>query len=264
MGKKNTATEVAVVPAVPAEVQGNVATVDNLLSQAVAQGLPIEQMERLLAMREKMLAERARAAFIQAMAQFQADCPVIEKTKVVLNKDGKTQRYRYAPMDSIVKQIQGPLGKAQLSYRFEVEQKPEVKEIKVICHLTHVLGHTESSYFSVPIGSSEFMTSPQAFASALTFAKRYSLLNLLGISTGDEDTDATDVKKEAAPRSEKSKIVFLLRTLGVPHKTQPEIAAGVEKFTGLMLNDKNLEAIVVKLEAAVRQNNLDAGTVTID
>jgi ERF superfamily len=101
------------------------------------------------------------------------------------------------------------------------------------------------------------MTAPQKYASALTFAKRYSLINILGIATGDEDTDATDVGKEKGAKSPKSKIVFLLKTLGDDTKTKESIADAVIKHTGLDLEEANLVEIVSRLEVLVRQKNED-------
>jgi hypothetical protein len=46
------------------------------------------------------------------------------------------------------------------------------------------------------------MNEQQKYASALTFAKRYSFCNSLGILTGDEDTDGrTDREKPVAPNA---------------------------------------------------------------
>src|SRR3990167_10453941 len=109
------------------------------------------------------------------MSVFQDSCPVIKKTKKVLNKDGRTVRYQYAPLDSIVEQIKKPLKEAGVSYRWET--KNANGEITAICTVTHILGHSESSEFAVPIDKEGFMTAPQKYASALTFAKRYSLCN---------------------------------------------------------------------------------------
>lgn len=246
---------------VPAAAQQEVATVEGMIKQAIDKGLPLDQMERFLAMRERVMAERARAAYIQALAQFQAACPVIKKTKKVLNKDGKSVRYIYAPMDSIVEQIKKPLAEAALSYRFETEQKEGGKEIKAIAHVTHVLGHTESSYFIIPVDPESYMSAPQRLASALTFAKRYALLNALGISTGDEDTDATDVGKEPDVKSLKSKVMFLLKNLGINAKTKIELMPEVERLTGLKLEDKNLVQIVAKLEQKVIDKNHEDPTI---
>jgi len=242
-------------------MQERVQSVETIITQAIEKGVALDQMERFLDMRDRVLKEQARAAFVQAMAQFQAECPVIEKTKKVLNKNSTTTRYVYAPIDSIVKQIQKPVANAQLSYRFEVNQEPG--KIKAVCLVTHVLGHTESSSFEVPITNSEYMTNVQSVAAAMTFAKRYALLNALGISTGDEDTDATTTGKEAAPKSLKSQIVFALRALKQKANTKEEIAAGVEKYTGFILDEKNYPQIVDKLNSVIRQNDLDHETATI-
>lgn len=228
-------------------------TVEVLISQAIAQGLPVETMERLFTLREKVKAEQAREAFVEAVSHFQEACPIIEKTKKVLNKDGRSVRYQYAPLDAIAEQIKKPLADNGLSYKWEVENKPDL--INATCVVTHKLGHSERSSFEVPIDKEGFMTAPQKYASALTFAKRYSLLNILGISTGDEDTDAVDVGKESTAKSEKSKIMFLLKSLGEKNQTKEEIEEAITRLTGLAIVDENLAEIVSRLEVLVKERH---------
>jgi ERF superfamily protein len=236
-------------------VQREPASVDSFITQALNANVPIETMEKLFAMKEKHDAAQAKAAFVQALADFQHDCPKIAKTKKVMNKDGRSVRYQYAPLDTIIEQAKGALAKHGLSYRWET--KNEQGFITAVATVTHILGHSESSEFKVPIDTEGFMTAPQKYASALTFAKRYSLCNALGISTGDEDTDATDVKKEASVKSDKSKIMFLLRRLGHEPKAKEdkakkqEIEKAVEKMAQLKLVDENFNEIVLRLEALV-------------
>lgn len=232
-------------------VKGN--SVDALLSQAVANNVSVETMEKLFALREKVKAEQAKEAFTAAMADFQSDMPIIKKTKKVMNKDGRSVRYTFAPLDSIVDQIRKPLKTHGLSYRWET--KNEEKNIKAICTVTHGMGHSESSEFEVPIDTEGYMTAPQKYASALTFAKRYSLCNVLGISTGDEDTDATDVNKEKESLSAKSKILFLLRTLKEKTGTKEDVGAAVKKLTSLELSETNYDGIVERLETIIAENN---------
>ncbi len=229
--------------------------IDGLMAQAIAAGSPIETLERLMAMRDKWMKDKAREAFVSAMGSFQAACPVIKKTRQVMNKDGRSVRYTFAPIDSIVIQIKKPLKDAGLSYRWEV--KNEGGKMPVTCIVTHVLGHFESSTFDVPVDDSGFMTAPQKVASALTFAKRYSMINVLGIATSDEDTDATDVNKEPQAKSEKAKIVFLLRSLGRLHSTKDEICREVKDATKLELTPENYAAIVDMLEVLVGEKNAD-------
>jgi hypothetical protein len=245
-GKKRTTQAVAIV-----EEKKDMA-VEGLISQAIAANLDVEKLERLFALRVQVKAENAREEYVMALSRFQEECPVIEKTKKVLNKDGSL-RYQYAPLESIVKQIQKPIADNGLSYRWDT--KEEAGKITAIAIVTHKLGHSEQSSFSVPIDTEGYMTAPQKAASALTFAKRYSLCNALGISTGEEDTDATDVGKEKEVKSPKAKIVFLLRVLKQKNKTREEVEEAVKRLTQLELKDENLGEIVSRLEVLVQETH---------
>lgn len=226
-------------------------SVDNFISQAISSNQPVEVMERLFALREKVKAEHAREAFVADLSGFQSECPIIEKTKKVMNKDGQSVRYQFAPIDSIVSQIKKPLAKYGFSYTWKVVN--DTGFITAVCTITHRLGHTQDSEFKIPIDMEGYMTAPQKYASSLTFAKRYSLLNALGISTGDEDTDAVDVNKEKTPKSDKAKIVFLLKTLGFDLKTKEEVEKKVNELASLELSDKNYGEIVDRLEILVKE-----------
>jgi hypothetical protein len=226
------------------------------IEQAIEKGLPVETMEKLFALREKVKAEQAREAYVDALSLFQSQCPVIKKTKKVLNKDQRTVRYTYAPLDAIAEQIKKPLAQNGLSYSWEVQNQPGL--IKATAKVTHRLGHSETSSFEVPIDKEGYMTEPQKYASALTFAKRYSLCDILGISTSDEDTDAVDVGKEKGAKSPKAKIVFLLRALESDTGTKEKVEEAVKSFTQLNLEEENYEEIVSRLEVLVRQKNEDS------
>lgn len=228
-------------------------SVDNFISQAIAGNLPVETMEKLFALREKVKLEQAKEAFVSALSGFQSECPMVEKTKKVMNKDGVSVRYQYAPLDTIVEQIKVPLAKYGFSYTWNV--KNETGFITAVATITHKLGHSQTSEFQIPIDTEGYMTAPQKYASALTFAKRYSLINALGISTGEEDTDATDVGKEKTPKSIKSKIILALRTLGEDTKTKESCDTAVKKLTTLEIKDENLEEILGRLSILIDERN---------
>jgi hypothetical protein len=208
-------------------------------------------MEKLFALREKVKAEQAKEAFVSALSSFQSECPMVEKTKKVMNKDGVSVRYQYAPLDTIVEQIKVPLAKYGFSYTWDV--KNEVGFITAVATITHSLGHSQTSEFKIPIDTEGYMTAPQKYASALTFAKRYSLVNALGISTGEEDTDATDVGKEKTPKSIKSKIMLALRTLGEDTSSKLSCDVAVKKLTQLDIKDENLDEIMGRLEILIQE-----------
>jgi hypothetical protein len=237
----------------------NESNVDTLLSEAVKNNVSIEMMERLFALREKVKAEQAKEGYMLALSQFQGQLKSVKKNKKVMNKDGATVRYQYATLDSIVEQVQKPLSEAGLSYTWSVINETDFITAKV--SITHKLGYSETSEFKVPIDKEGFMTAPQKYASALTFAKRYSLCNALGIMTGDEDTDATDVGKEGEAKSVKAKILFALKTLGENNTDKAKIEEAVKRLTKLELKAENYQEIKARLEVLINEKQGDDSKV---
>ena len=164
-----------------------------LLSQAIDRGMPVESMERLLAMRREMKAEWARDQFFAALTGFQKECPVVEKTKKVMNKkksDDKEAgvRYSYAPLEDVVATVQPFLEKWGFSWTVKPTQTDG--HVKASCYAHHKDGHEEVTEFEVPLDPQSYMSDPQRAAAALTFARRYAFINAFGIVTKGEDNDA--------------------------------------------------------------------------
>jgi len=246
-----TKTKKEVVEVVPNSTQKDEGNVDSFIQLAITNNAPIETLERLFALHKEVKAEEAKSAYVRAMADFQKDCPVIEKKKKVMNKDGRTVRYVFAPLEDIVAQIKDVLGRNGLSYTWTIENTD--KGMTANAKVTHVQGHSETSSFTVPIDTEGFMTAPQKHAAAQTFAKRYALCNVLGISTGDEDTDASTVNDEKPAQSPKAKIVFALRRLGKEGKTKEETVANIKELTQLEAVDENTAEILTRLELLVTE-----------
>jgi len=201
MTKKKEA--IAIVQRPPTQPKEQAYSVELFISQAIEKNLPVETMERLLAMRTQLKQEQAIEAYNDAVSDFQGRCPIIEKKKKVYQKgttpkqikDGTAEvRYSYAPLDSIVEQTSALMGECGLSHRIEVLN--EDKFISVTCYLIHKLGHKEGSTFRVPIDFGAYMTEQQKYAAALTYAKRYAFCAVTGILTGDEDNDANSLALE--------------------------------------------------------------------
>ena len=228
--------------------------ISGFIEQAIQQKLPVETMERLFALQKDVKAELAQEAFVSALANFQASIPIIKKTKAVKNKDN-TVRYMYAPIDSVIDQIRKPLAESGLSYTWDSVREND--HIKMICKLTHVMGHSERSSFDIPIVKDGFMSSPQTYATAQSYAKRYTLLNVLGIGTADEDTDAIDSDNNDEPKSQKAQIMFLLKRLGYEGMSNREqVSSAVFDSVGIELKDDNLLEIVKKLTELANQQGL--------
>jgi len=232
-------------------------SVEGFISAAIAQQLPIETIKEFLAMRKELKADLAQEAFTTAMANFQKDCPVIMKTKPVKNKSGQVT-YSYAVIDSIIPQVKHVLGENRLAYKFREERNKDEDTVTVFCVVTHALGHSEETSFTVEIGTEAFMTDTQKYGARNTFAKRYAFLNAFGIVTGDEDTDAREItqKLPPAPLNPKAKIISLLRHLGVTDTKDAETTRQVilDK-TQLEPTAENIEEITNRLELLVAEAN---------
>lgn len=171
-------------------------SMQNLFRLAIERGTPVDAMERLLSMRREILAEKAKREFDTALASFQNECPIIQKTKAVANTGGQSVRYYYAPLDVIRNHVQPFMEKHGFSYRFDT--KTEGPRVKVICTAAHIGGHSEQSAFESPIDPKAFMNEQQKYAAALTYAKRYAFCNAFGILTGDDDVDGRVGKERAS------------------------------------------------------------------
>jgi len=170
-----------------------------LIAKAIEHAVPVETLERLLAMRAALAQESARSAFFTAMARFQAQIPPIQKRQVakVQTKSGSSFTYHYADLGDIVTAIRPALAACELSLSFDTALKDRM--LTVIASVHHAQGHSASSTFSVPLDSETRMSPSQAMGSALTYARRYAMCAALGIVTAEDDDDAQTT--QPAPRA---------------------------------------------------------------
>jgi hypothetical protein len=167
---------------------------EQLISQGITKGLPIETMKELLAMRKELKDEWAKEQYFKSLSTFQSLCPIIKKDKEVLNKDGKTKRYSYAPLEVIITQVKDILKDCGFSYTLNSRQ--ENNEYISICIIHHKDGHSEQSEFRLPLEDSQYMSSIQRVGSTRTYANRYCFCNAFGIVTEDEDDDGNIIEDE--------------------------------------------------------------------
>lgn len=180
-------------PAPPA-APGADATME-LLRLAIEKGVPVETLERLQALHERVSDRHARAEFAQAVARFQSSCPPIAKTSTasIATKSGVRYSYQYAELDQIARTIAPHLRDVGLSYTWDSEIRDKLLVCR--CTLRHVSGHAETASFTAPVESPAGMTEQQKVAAALTYARRQSLIQVLGLTTCDPDHDGATLQK---------------------------------------------------------------------
>jgi len=105
----------------------------------------------------------------------------------------------YATFDNIIRKVREVLAKNDLA----LTQDPEIREgfehHAVVCNtLVHVSGETmHMGTIAVP---SKKKDDPQAFGSAMTYAKRYALCSIFGIPTGEDDDGNAAAQEASDPR----------------------------------------------------------------
>ena len=159
-------------------------------------------LQKLLDIQEQWEATQARKAYVDAMTKFKSECPAVlgkDATVDFPTSKGRT-RYTHATLGGIVSTITPMLSQNGLSISWETTQGNNM--VSVTCHITHCLGHRESTTLVGPRDESGNKNMIQAVGSAVTYLQRYTLLSALGLATADQDNDggAGERKPVAMPK----------------------------------------------------------------
>jgi len=163
-----------------------------LLRLAIEKNIPVEALERLQALHERVSDRQAASEFAHAMAAFQANCPPIAKNKKadIATRSGTNFQYTFADLPQIAKTIAPHLQAVGLAYTWD--SKVADKQIVCACILQHVNGHKQVASFTCPVESGAGMSEQQKYAAALSFARRQSLVQVLGLCTVDPEAETMD------------------------------------------------------------------------
>jgi hypothetical protein len=163
--------------------------VTDLLRFALEKGCDPVAMEKLVSLHERISDRVAATEFAESLAAFQNDCPVIKKTRTakIVTGSGGSFEYTYADLNDIVRVVRPLLYARGFAFTFDSEVRDKL--MVCTCTLRHVNGHSEKASFTAPVESKAGMSEQQKYSSALSYAKRVSLVEVLGITSVDPDED---------------------------------------------------------------------------
>lgn len=160
---------------------------------AMDPNLPIERLERMLAMKERM-EDRAREddertakrAYFSAMSRCQAELPVVTK-----NQKNDHTKSNYADLAAIEQQAMPIIHKYGFAVSFQPDGYNEAGELRIRWEISHEDGHSRDGIGEIPVDGAGSQgkvnkTGTQAFGSTATYGRRYLLCMLFNISTGDD------------------------------------------------------------------------------
>lgn len=143
--------------------------------------VPLDRLERMLEMKDKMDRQAAERAFAAAFASASSLFPAIP-----LNGTGNNKT-KYALLKDIISCTRPVLAAHGLVLSFDVQTTE--KSVKVSAVLSHKDGHSRSTSLSLPTDSSGSKNAVQAFGSTQTYGQRYTAQALLGLSLGEDSDD---------------------------------------------------------------------------
>lgn len=194
-----------------------------LFQMAQSPDLDVEKLERLMALAERDREQRAEQAMIDALASLQSSVGPIQHNKeaeIATNGGGKF-KYTYAELPAIADQIREPLRANGLSYSWDTDVTPIDGQlwVEVICTTRHIMGAVRTSSFKSPVDGREnrSTSTAQKVKALVTFGCRVSLLQALGLTTADSDTDGRGAGHEPEPtiaKEQAAELVEMIEAVG--------------------------------------------------
>ena len=155
---------------------------------ALDPNVPVEKLEKLIELQERIMRHNAKAAFNAAFAKMQPEIPIIDEHGRIEVRG--QLRSTYAPLEDIHDVIKPILARHGFAIRHKTEwpaDKPGT--IRIVGILTHEQGHDEDTAFEAPMDKSEYRTDIQSQGSTVSYGRRYTTLDLLNIATRKADND---------------------------------------------------------------------------
>lgn len=190
--------------------------------------IPIDRLEKMLAMKERM-EDRAREdedrqakkAYFAAMSKCQSEIPVVIK-----RQENKHTKSNYADLAAIEQEAMPVIHQHGFAVSFQPGGYNDKGEQRILWEISHEGGHSRNGVGEIPVDGAGAQgtvnkTKTQAFGSTATYGRRYLLCMLFNISTGD-DKDGNKIKESAGSIDDKQ--IAALRAL------LEETGSDVERF----------------------------------
>lgn len=175
-----------------------------MMMAAIDKGMDLDKLEKFMLLQERWEEGQSRKAYSQAMSDFKANPPQIDKDKDVAYG---TTKYSHASLGNVTDKIGTALSKHGLSASWKTQQTD--KGVTVTCRISHALGHYEETSLTAGADTSGAKNAIQALGSTITYLERYTILALTGLATSDQDDDAHGTTAYISDK-EKSTIIDMI------------------------------------------------------
>ncbi len=154
-----------------------------MIERAMVRGASLEQIEKLIDLRDRLEASDARKAYTEAMSAFKA-----HSIEVMKDKTNKQYASKYVSLGRLVSTVTPFLSQHGLSANWDVDQS-QAPAITVTCKMTHKAGHSESVSMTLPPDKSGAKNPIQEIKSAITYGKACTFESICGLASTDANVD---------------------------------------------------------------------------
>jgi hypothetical protein len=181
------------VPAVPSNSNAppvSEATAIIRLIEAMARdtSLPLDRLEKIIELQERLAIRHAETAFNEAMARAQT-----EMRTVALDSNNPQTRSKYASYAALDRAVRPIYTKHGFALSFNTGMDAPDQHVRVLCDVSNG-GYTRRYHIDMPADGKgarggDVMSRSHATGSALSYGQRYLLKLIFNVSTGESDDD---------------------------------------------------------------------------
>lgn len=228
-----------------------------IVADAVQRGLGAVELERLIALQERVSHDRARCAYHAAVAAAKLQLPpTIYRSHSVdyQTKGGRRVRYSHADLADVIAAVTPILAQHGLTIAWRTTQVE--RQITVECVLSHAMGHSERCSLTAAPDDRDGLNALQAVCSSVTYLERYTARALLGIAEGGQDDDA----RSASPSTREATAdqIARLRGLADDERIADTGRAAIRRALAVGTTVSVAESLIERAEAAIRSRERDA------
>lgn len=191
----NTAVALKADPSQP--IAASEGTLLGLIAKAASDpAVDIDKMDRLLQMHERMKAQQAEQSFNAALNRAQSRAGRVEPNQK--NNQTNSRYADYAALDRVLRPVYTSEG---FSLSFDTAPEPLEGCIRVLCHVSHIDGHSRTYQADMPVDGkgakgNDVMTKTHATGSGMSYGMRYLLKMIFNVAIGETDDDGNGAGSE--------------------------------------------------------------------
>jgi hypothetical protein len=230
---------------VPAPASESAAILQIIERAARDPSVDLDKMERLMAMRERSMAQQAEYAFIAAMKAAQAEMP-----QVVRDAKNTQTNSRYARYETISEAIQPVITKHGFSLSFGEDDCPKENHLRIVCDVMHEAGHTRRYHADIPVDNvgmkgSVNKTATHAYGSTKSYGKRYLKCDIFDVAVTDQDDDGNAAGTPGLTEEQVGTLIEMLDSVGA-NREEFCAWAKVEKLSQIAAKDFQKAVAAIK------------------